>query len=56
MPSADEQEAGYYDRTYERAADELYAAIGREAFGEEIPAWTIASSVTPGLSTSTWST
>jgi len=25
-----------YDRTYERVADELYATIRREAFGEEI--------------------
>lgn len=34
--SGDEQETGYYDRTYELARDELYAEIRREAFGEEI--------------------
>ena len=36
LSPADEQETGYYDRTYERAADELYATIRREAFGEEL--------------------
>jgi cyclopropane fatty-acyl-phospholipid synthase-like methyltransferase len=36
MPSMDEREAGYYDRTYEHAADALYATIRREAFGEDI--------------------
>lgn len=36
MPHGDEKETGYYDRTYERAADELYAAIRLEAFGEDI--------------------
>ena len=36
MTSTDAQETGYYDRTYEHAADEMYAAIRREAFGEEI--------------------
>lgn len=36
MPSSDGPETGYYDRTYELAADELYAAIRSEAFGEEI--------------------
>jgi cyclopropane fatty-acyl-phospholipid synthase-like methyltransferase len=36
MPSDESQETGYCDRTYERAADALYATIRREAFGEEI--------------------
>jgi len=36
MPSMDERETGYYDRTYEHAADGLYATIRREAFGEDI--------------------
>jgi cyclopropane fatty-acyl-phospholipid synthase-like methyltransferase len=36
MPSDESQETGYYDRTYERAADDLFATIRREAFGEEI--------------------
>ena len=36
MPGDGERETGYYDRTYERGADEIYAGIRRETFGEEI--------------------
>ena len=36
MSAESDQETGYYDRTYERADDDLYASIRREAFGEEI--------------------
>lgn len=36
MPSHETQDTTHYDRTYEHAADELYATIRREAFGEEI--------------------
>ncbi len=36
VATADEKDTGYYDRTYERAADDLYAAIRQEAFREDI--------------------
>ena len=36
MPRDRDHDTAYYDRTYEAAADELYARIRLEAFGEEI--------------------
>lgn len=36
MASADGDDTRFYDTTYGRFADELYAAIRREAFGEDI--------------------
>jgi hypothetical protein len=36
MSSGEGRETGHYDRTYELVADELYATIRRETFGEEI--------------------